>query len=339
MSSRRLSYRLLRVVRIAVSVAVFGILTGCLTAFGMQVPAIASFLGNVQLIPAAAAFSLAVFVGWLVVTLLAGRVYCSTVCPLGTLQDISARVRRRRTSDGLLARNELLRYRFSPSRNRLGWITLGVVLVCLMTGYMLIPSLLDPYTAYVRFCLTILRPLWCIVTPEALHASFTPDYPPLLIAVSSIGGALAALLVTGGSMTAAWIRGRPVCNTVCPIGVVLGSVSRYAVFQFDIDTDLCTNCRRCEEVCKCHCINLNDHVVDSSRCVVCFDCTDACRDKAIAFKATRKQLSIPMMQTTLPQTSSTLSQTSSCNQCGINGASDSLTPADSSPATSFDKIS
>ena len=82
-----------------------------------------------------------------------------------------------------------------------------------------------------------------------------------------------------------------------PRGTTLGIVSRYAIFQMDIDTDLCTSTRRCVDVRKCSCIDLTDHVV--GRCVWCsFDCTDACRDGAISYVATRKQLSIPMMERT-----------------------------------------
>lgn len=66
--------------------------------------------------------------------------------------------------------------------------------------------------------------------------------------------------------------------------------------RIDIDTDRCTQCRKCEYVCKAECIDLTSHVVDGSRCINCFNCLSVCDDDAIHYTYTRKQLSIPMMQ-------------------------------------------
>ena len=41
---------------------------------------------------------------------------------------------------------------------------------------------------------------------------------------------------------------------------------------------------------------LRDHVVDSSRCINCFDCLPVCPNDAISYTSRRKQLSVPMMQ-------------------------------------------
>ena len=73
-------------------------------------------------------------------------------------------------------------------------------------------------------------------------------------------------------------------------------MSRFSILQMDIDTDLCINCRKCEDVCKGQCIDLTDHVVDGSRCVNCFDCVDICPNRAIRYTTRRHRLSTPLMQ-------------------------------------------
>ncbi|MDE6039506.1 MAG: 4Fe-4S binding protein, partial [Paramuribaculum sp.] len=50
---------------------------------------------RIQLGGAIAAMSLTVFAVWILLTLVFGRIYCSTVCPAGTLMDVSARMARR----------------------------------------------------------------------------------------------------------------------------------------------------------------------------------------------------------------------------------------------------
>lgn len=286
-------------VRVIVSVAVLAILTLGLTIYGQMLPLMPGWLSEVQLLPAAAGFALGVFVVWIAITLLFGRVYCSTVCPLGTAMDLIARLRTLCRPPHRFRRRD--DYRYHRPLNALRYLVLVVVLTCLIGGLMIVPAILDPYTVYERFCRGCLSPVyeWLGGTPLSVaDSAAVPDgfYLPLQIAMCSTAGAVVGL----GSMLlvgiVAWRGGRTLCNTLCPVGTTLGIVSRFAVFQPDIDTDKCIQCRKCADVCKASCIDLTDHVVDGSRCVNCFNCINVCPNDAIRYTATRKQLSVPMMQ-------------------------------------------
>ena len=81
----------------------------------------------------------------------------------------------------------------------------------------------------------------------------------------------------------AWRNGRTYCNTVCPVGTILGLVSRFAVFKPRIDASKCNGCGLCARNCKASCIDAKAHRIDYSRCVACMDCLGKCRQGAISF--------------------------------------------------------
>lgn len=283
-----MTYKILRIARIVVSLVCLAVLTAALAWSVLLIPGFYEWLTSVQLMPAAIRFGMVVFVVWLIVTLLFGRIYCSTVCPLGTLQDIASRAVR-------LKRKRL--YHYSPPRTKVRYVALIITVLCLLGGFWLPVSLVDPYELYARFCTDTFAPASRAINNMAASAGCA-DVPfvPVLM-TSSAATALAALLLLAVLCVAAR-RGRLVCNTVCPVGTTLGLISRYAVWQIDMDTDKCTQCGLCQDVCKGECIDLLSHVVDGSRCVNCMDCVAVCRDDAIHYTWKRKQLADPMMQPT-----------------------------------------
>lgn len=211
---------------------------------------------------------------WAVVTLLYGRIYCSTVCPMGTLMDCvaagSRALRRRKAS-----------YRYTGPSRRTRVLFLVATFAALLSGIGLLPTLFDPYSAYARIVEELIaRPLG-LYEPQARFAATT-----LAIA------AVTALLV----VAVVWKNGRLLCNTLCPVGTVLGYGGSRSYFHIEIDPDKCINCGECERVCKAQCIKLPEKLVDGSRCVVCFDCTAVCPNSAISYKSGRFRLGMPLMQ-------------------------------------------
>lgn len=268
----------LRVVRVIVSLTMLALMTIALTTGEAAIARSLGWTAAIQIVPLTLAGATTGLVAWLVATMIFGRIYCSTVCPLGALQDVAARSRRIRR--GWKARRP---YHYTPPKNIVRLSVLALFIVCIVIGFPLTVSLLDPYSTYGRIGSELLRPV---------VEAFSGD--PVIVS-SWLAFAVAAVTLAGVWITAA-ISGRTVCNTVCPVGSVLGILSRNSLLHFDIDTDLCTNCRSCERVCKSRCINLDDHLVDGSRCVTCFDCADICPEGAMRYTTRRKRLSTPLMQ-------------------------------------------
>lgn len=221
------------------------------------------FVSKMQLVPAIAACSVLWMMIWVAVTLIFGRIYCSTVCPAGALMDAVSRITRRRSKY----------YVYSKPHHRLRVVVVVAVVLSAFLGLSAVVAITDPYSAFTRMVSAIVRPVSV-----------------------GVAGLVVAVLTFIGIALVAYRRGRLICNTVCPVGTVLGGLSRFSVYHPDINTDLCTNCGRCADVCKAECIDLKDHVVDSTRCVVCFDCMDVCRDEAITYRRGNHRLAMPMLQ-------------------------------------------
>ena len=162
------------------------------------------------------------------------------------------------------------------------YVVLGVVVVCVLAGQMFLPETIDPYLVYANVINNFLSPVSDTLLGEVVLPGLTG------VALSVVTMLVVAAL--------AFKNGRTFCNTVCPVGSALSIVSRISLYQLEIDPDTCTNCGRCEDVCKASCIDAKAHTIDYSRCVLCMNCSAACNDSAIRFTANRKRLSTPLMQ-------------------------------------------
>jgi polyferredoxin len=220
-------------------------------------------LAETQLIPALLALNVSAVAGLIVLTLLFGRVYCSVMCPLGVFQDVVSWVAGKRKKN---------RFAYFPSVAWLRYGVLTVFVVAFVTGVGSLFALLEPYSIYGRIASNLFAPLG--------HYAFDPVegwwQGGLTFAVAA--GFFVCLAVL------AWRNGRTYCNSICPVGTVLGFIARFSLFKPVIDTEKCNGCGLCARNCKASCINSEAHTVDYSRCVTCMNCMDKCNQKAIVYQ-------------------------------------------------------
>lgn len=233
------------------------------------------WMASLQFWPALLGLSIVPLVSVLLLTAVFGRIYCSVICPLGVFQDIMAHIGKAKK------RNP---YKYSTEKRwlRYGFLT---VMLCLIPFGM--TSVLAPYSAYGRIANTLFRPLW--IWGNNLLAGIAEHYESYLFYRADVllttGITLAIAVMTLVIATVLSFRnGRTYCNTVCPVGTILGLISRKARFRVSIDTEKCKNCRKCERNCKAACIDIKNHKVDYSRCVVCGDCLGQCSFGAISYR-------------------------------------------------------
>jgi polyferredoxin len=228
------------------------------------------------------------FMAILLLTIIFGRVYCSSICPLGILQDITARITRRLT--------HRKRYHFEQPYRKLNYTMLILVVVTATAGFLLPLNLTDPYSNFGRLSTGLARPLLVLLNnsiaallekidlytlPRIAFKNFSP--------VASLYSAVILGLLALSTM---W-HGRLFCNTLCPVGSILGLLSQYSRYKLRIEEPHCNSCGRCASSCKAECIDSAARTIDGSRCVSCFNCMDNCPSNAISFSFRQVTSTIP----------------------------------------------
>lgn len=262
---------MLRKIRLAAAALFFAGITLLFVGIGHQWW---GWMAKLQFLPSCMALNFAAIAFVLLLTLVFGRIYCSVICPMGVFQDLVIRVRKLLSPKGRKPKRHFVK---EPRIVRYG--VLALVIMTALTFSQLLLTILAPYSAYGR----MIRSIVGLSRGESLA-------PALLIT------AAATLVVI---CVCAWIWGRGWCNTVCPVGSVLGLVSRFSLFKVSIDQSQCVSCRKCEKGCKSSCIDIDTHTIDHSRCVDCFDCLDSCPKGGIKFR-----FSLPRKAKTVPVTES-----------------------------------
>ena len=249
------------------------------------------WMAKLQFLPAvlrtigsATFLNLAVVAGIIALTLIFGRIYCSVICPLGVFQDFIIWFKRR---NGLVRHKELSEYKvnaesdrsgqqagkepvlkatvkhfaYSPERKIVRYGFLALTIAAMIAGIQVFVALIAPYSAYGK----IVRGI--VATSDGSSLSLT------------VTGLLLLLII----IICALFGGRIWCNTVCPVGTVLGLFSRFALLKPRIDAEKCVHCGRCVRGCKSSCIDGDKLSIDYSRCVDCFDCIGRCKEGAISY--------------------------------------------------------
>lgn len=272
---------MLRKIRLTTAMICFSLITLLFLDFTGTLHTWLGWLAEIQFLPAVLALNVGVILFFILLTLVCGRIYCSVICPLGVFQDAIAWLGRR------TKKRRKLPYSYSPALSWLRYGVLGLFIIALVMGIGALVALLAPYSSYGRIANNLFQPLWqwgnnyfaYLAERADSYAFYEVDVwmkslPTFIIAVAT----LLLLLVLAGR------NGRTYCNTICPVGTVLGVLSRYSLFRITIDTEKCNNCSLCSRKCKAACINSKKHQIDYSRCVACMSCIDSCKHGAISYR-------------------------------------------------------
>jgi len=220
-------------------------------------------------------------------TLVLGRVWYSWMCPLGTLLDWTSLRRRYRNALGHLSQWRQVKF-----------LVLVAVLFAALLGTLSL-VILDPITILFRTVTSgVLPGLNSLTTwtetrlyrfdalqgfldgfDRFIRGHLLPAAEPYFIP------SLALLALFIGILALNAIRPRFWCRYVCPLGGLLGLVSRVSLLRRTVDQEKCNSCRRCARECPVNAIDSEKaYVSDPGECTLCLKCVENCPTRAIAVR-------------------------------------------------------
>lgn len=266
---------MLKKIRLILATVMFSLITLLFLDFTGTLHVYLGWLAKIQFLPAVLALNLAVVAVLVLVTLAFGRIYCSIICPLGIMQDVISSCNRKKNH-----------FSYSPAKNILRYVVLVAFIIAIVLGFTAIASLIAPYSSFGRIAQNLFQPVYIFANNLLATVAERLDSYAFYhqeVWIRSMPTFVVAVISFGVITILAWRGGRTYCNTICPVGTILGCVARFSRLKVVIDSNACKNCGKCAKNCKSSCIDVKNHTVDYSRCVVCGNCLQQCNFNAISY--------------------------------------------------------
>jgi MauM/NapG family ferredoxin protein len=202
-------------------------------------------------------------------TLLLGRFFCGWICPMGSLNHFVSDL-------GATARSG--KARMASNRYWKGQATKYVLLIAGLVAALFASSVLgwiDPISLFVRSTGLSMLPA------AATHKHAVVAQPHYGLSVLLAVGFL-ALLAMNLRITRFW------CRVLCPLGALLGVLSRLSPLNLHKDRATCNGCSRCLLACQGGADPVGTEPWRKAECHLCLNCTAACPQGSLEFRFSSK---------------------------------------------------
>ncbi|MHB8875549.1 MAG: 4Fe-4S binding protein [Myxococcaceae bacterium] len=195
-------------------------------------------------------------------TLVFGRFFCGWICPMGVLHHVIGWAARKKKIPERAKAN-------SPRESqKVKYLVLVTMLAMAALGSVQI-GLLDPIAS-------TWRALSTSVLPAASNSAFGVYQGERHFQFGTL-----VTLVFFGALALNFIYPRFYCRVLCPLGALLGLLSRLSLFRLSRRSELCTDCNACAADCQGAAEPTG--TIKADECMLCLNCTDACPRGAITY--------------------------------------------------------
>ena len=193
----------------------------------------------------------------LILTLVFGSVFCSFVCPLGTIQEWVGKLGKK-----------IFKRRYNT----------------------FVPQKLHNILKYLRYVVLILTIMLTFNAGRLIFADVDPYYAMYHFFTDEV--TIGSLVVLGVVLIGSLFIERPWCKYACPYGAVLGLVSKISIFKIKRKTSTCNNCTLCDRNCPMNIEISKKKTINDSLCIKCMDCVedDVCSKDSMIYTAKKVNL-------------------------------------------------
>jgi len=224
----------------------------------------------------------------LVSALILGRAFCGWVCPLGTTIDITDKlfpVRKEKPGD---KPSPASRVKYLILIGGISASLLGVQLVGYLDPLSIAPrsyimGVLAPLELLARWLLSVAKGVGWLSPTANPFSSFANKHIFSFLAPNFPHWYVHTAIIVGIALLALWRR-RGFCRMLCPLGALLGTVSRLAPMGRTVDAERCKDCGTCPAECKMGAIAGDGVGTFGGECILCLNCRSSCRLDAVHFR-------------------------------------------------------
>jgi polyferredoxin len=235
-------------------------------------------------------WSLTIVIG----TLFLGRFFCGWICPLGSLNHFFGGLK----SENKRGKQLIASNRYKPWQTAKYYI-LFAVLAASAFGSGLV-GWLDPFSFLVRSLGLSILPGFNYALNAFFQSLERSGFASLRFSGSALHAILGAVLLNfrqpyfrqgiflgiififivalNFRVTRFW------CRAICPLGALLGIVSRWSIAGLQKDAKSCTDCDRCLMRCQGGDDPVGTAQWRKAECVMCLNCVDSCPEHSLVFK-------------------------------------------------------
>lgn len=243
-----------------ITLAYLGIIRGgCICPVGLTTNTVMSILDPYQV----SLIGLAIFIIPLLIALIAGRVFCTSGCPLGAIQHLIYKKKK----------DYKIPAKFSKYIKLFPILILFATIYFAISGMLYLGCELDPYKPIFFTGKTWFEQGVAYMIGRPMESRFLFSF--------GVFGWLYLLITL---VLGYWVQ-RPFCRFLCPYSVLLGVVSLVAFKRRKIDETKCTYCSACVKKCPTQAITIIKKAeiqnVSNYDCINCNRCSDSCKNDAI----------------------------------------------------------
>ena len=199
----------------------------------------------------------------LVTAFFAGRVFCTSVCPLGAIQHLISRKKG----------NCLIPRRLNNVLRLIPFIMLGATVWGALRSGIFLACRVDVYKP-----IFFTGHAWFDQLGDLINGTLV-ERQLILVGDLTVWLTLAAVLVLGIFVP------RPFCRFVCPYSVLLGFFSKFGLRRRRIDAESCFTCIQCTKTCPVQAITAVGFKqavkVSDFHCIQCGRCDGTCSGNAL----------------------------------------------------------